>query len=379
MPFYLRNRAAILREMIAQFMALTSQITDFTDGAVARALLETVATQIGKEDYAIYSGIKEAINTSVYKTFNFSLLPPSFASGFERFYGNVLTPQTIPIGTQIQVPGTSQIYTTTAVGTLNPSSPPGSVNYVDVPIISSIVGSVGNTIADTIDALLTPLTFISSINNILPLTNGMDQETDSARFQRFQNFIAGLSRGTAYAIEAAAQGVFIPDVNGNATERVVNALVVEPWKTGGLIGNVFVYIDNGTGTASSALMALVTQVLNGYVAVGGAQIPGYVGAGVKPSYFAVIPCIASIVGAVTISPQAPSVAAVLTAVQQAIGSYVATLQVDDELVLNELIRYALDVTWTEDIDFSLPIANIVPPNGQRVTLIGGTLAITQAV
>lgn len=370
MPFNLRNRQAILRDMVAQFMAITPLITDFTDGAVARALLETVATQIGKEDHAIYDGFKEAIDTAVYKAFSFSQLPPSFTNGIERFFGAPLTPQDIPLGTRVGVPGTNLIYTTTADATMLAGGP-----YVDVPVIASVVGTAGNTIADTIIQLIDPLAFVTSVANILPLNNGTDQETASQRFQRFQDFIAGLSRGTAYSIRAAARGVFIADANGNATERVAYALVYEPWKFGGPIGNVSVYIDNGSGTASPALVALVTNVEEGYVQPGGGLVAGYIGAGVKPLVAAVVSAPISIVGEVEIDPNAPNSAAVLTAVNQAIGNYLSTLQVGDTMIAQQLVRYALDVPWTVDVEFTSPIADVIPVIGQRI--VPGVLNITQ--
>jgi uncharacterized phage protein gp47/JayE len=385
MAFSLRNRQAILRDMVAQLVQIAPEITDYTAGAIARSVLETLATQLGKEDRAIFEGLREAIVVACYKAFQFSRLPASYASGFERFYGSVIVPEVIPAGTQVQIPG-GTVYTTTASGVLLPSS-----GYVDIPVISSVLGSAGNAAADAISSLVDPgiVSFVTGVTNLLPFNNGQDQESDTARFQRFQNFIAGLSRGIAFAIRAAAAACYIADAEGNATERVVTALVVEPWQgngpvgtghgtpptsiiVGGPVGNVFVYVDDGAATASDALVDLVYNTVEGYISGSGALIPGYVAAGVRLMVFAVVPFPVAISAAVSIAP-GYSASAVLAAVQSAIGDYIGSLEVNQELVINEVITAALNVAGTTDIAMATPLVNITPPVGSRVTLSSLTI------
>ena len=372
MAFNLRNNQSILRSMIAQLVLLNPSITDYNEGAVARSIEQSVANEMERLDVDLYNGLNEAIITGTYKNFGFSRLPANFASGLVRLSGTVAGPVSIPIGTLFGVPGTGLVYASNIAETLNVS--PG---FVDVPVICQTLGSDGNTPSNTITSLLSTIPGITSPScvNLSPFLNGFDQETDGQRFQRFQNSIAGLSRGTAYALRAAAEAQYLTDVNGNITERCIFAYIYEPWKFNGIIGNVFVYVDNGGATASPTLLA---QIQN--VEAGSPSVPGVIAAGVRVFTRAVVAYPVNVTATVYVALDYDETL-VLASVSTAISNYFQSLQAGDQLILNEITRAALDVDGTTDFRMSDPVPpnnpsqpNLVPPIGNRITL--GTLTLT---
>jgi len=374
LAFNLRNNQSILRNMIAQLVLLNPAITDYNQGAVARSIEQAVASELERMDVDLYNGLNEAIITGTYKNFSFGRIPANFASGTVRVTAIVGSPQSIPLGTAFGVPGTGLTYASTLAATLNPV--PG---YVDVPVIAQTLGSAGNTPSNTITQILATLTFSGTCTNLTPILNGQDQETDGQRFQRFQKFIAGLSRGTAYSLAAAAEAQYLTDVNGNITERCMYALIYEPWKFNGIIGNVYVFVDNGGATASPTLVAQIQAV-----EAGSPTVPGYIAAGVRVFTKAVVAFPVDVSAQIYILPGYDP-ATVLTNVGTAIANYFSSLRAGDTLIIGQIQRAALDVDGTFAFYRLLPVVTqtnttepliITPPLGNRITL--GALTLTQA-
>lgn len=366
MPFKLRNSKTIAAQMIAQVTAAAPSLTDYSEGAIARAMLESVADEIQLLDESVYSAVREAINTAVYKNFGFSRLPATYALGVARFTAlqTLLVTGVIPIGTQLQVPGSPVIYVTTAAAII---AVPPAPNFVDVPVRALTPGAIGNTPANTITGIISSLNFNASVTNLIPLINGLDQESDAARFNRFQDFIAGLSRATPSALRAAAKACLITDGNGNVLERPQMVLISEPFQSGfGFLGLVNVYIDNGTGTASPTLVALVSDTLNGYVDGGGTEHLGYRAAGVTLNVLAVIPAPLNVFMRVILRAGADPTATIVKA-QNAVIAYLQTLQVDDPAVFAQIEGAAVNAGGIADLVIDAPLKNVVPFFGYRVT------------
>src|SRR6185437_875375 len=113
MSFQLHDFPTIVASMVSQITALNSLVTDMTEGSVTRSLVETVAQEIQRLEFAAFQGITEGINTGTYKNFNFATLPATYASGIVQFQSTAPQNQnnTIPGGASIGVPGTSLTYT----------------------------------------------------------------------------------------------------------------------------------------------------------------------------------------------------------------------------------------------------------------------------
>lgn len=359
--------------MIARITATNPQITDYTEGGVTRSIVEALGEELQDMDEQVYVAIRDAINVGIYKSFNFPKLPASYALGFVRVTATPAlgAPALIPAGSTIfQVPGSPITYISTADATM-----PVSPNFVDIPVRASIAGSVGNTPQNTITAVLTGLGFPATVTNLAPLINGTDQESDAARFNRFQDYIAGLSKGTKFALRAIAKTITILDVNGNILEGVQQALVVETFRLGvsatfpngsGFLGLVQVYIDNGSGTASAALIALVNQALLGYVDIHGAEHDGVIAAGVNLQVLAVIPFVLNINGRIVLlSGSDPTV--VIPAAQTALIAYIETLQVGDVAIWSQLEATVINAGGVADVSIDQPALSVTPPFGKRIT------------
>jgi len=370
--FKIRDFNTITTEMISLIVSTNPGITDFTEGSVTRALVESFGKQIQRLETNVLEGITDSINVSTYQNFNFQRLPASFASGLIRFYTSPVSfPQQIPAGTLVKISNANLVYVVNQ-NTLIPAN----ATFVDTLCTCQTLGSIGNTPANTITYLVSNnLSFITSVNNLNPIINGSDQEADAARATRFQNYLLSLSRGTTISLESAAQNVMILDNNGNILESVAQALVVEPFLTNPSqpVGTINIYIDNGSGTASNAIVAQVINVIAGYVDSSGMEHAGYLAAGVNFNVYAVIPFSVNVSCNLTLQPGAIS-STVVTAVNTAITNYVSSLTIGQPVLFAELISAAINVIGVNNVVFSKPTSDVtVPFNAKAVT---GSIIIT---
>lgn len=366
--------------MLSRLISMTPEITDYTEGAVNRGLIAAVADIIQETDQLIYRGLRDGINTGVYKSFNFARKPPAFASGNELFTipGVLVSPLPVPVGTQVQPRGSSVIYSTTAPGTI-PAGP--GPNSVLIPVIASVAGTVGNTGANTITQIVGSLGATATATNPAPFINGTDQESDSGRFQRFQDFIAGLSKGTQFAIRQIAEQQYITDVNGNITEQVQQALVIEPWKNNGFIGLVNTYIDNGSGTASGVLVAQTLKAIAGFIDGFGITHTGFISAGVRPFVGPVIPARLDITATATLPPGGDPTVLLPNAIS-AITSYIQSLNAGDETILAQIEAAAINAGLLDFIFVQMVLSGIKIPINENIIplfnnrIVAGAIAVT---
>jgi uncharacterized phage protein gp47/JayE len=123
------------------------------------------------------------------------------ATGSATFAINAATTYDIqiPLGTQVVAPsliGQGNIpFTTTSPAILS-----AGTTSIEVPVIATLPGSIGNVKADSIVQLSTPLVGITSVTNEKDFNNGVDPETDSQLKQRFVN--------TAFSNFAGTNGKF---------------------------------------------------------------------------------------------------------------------------------------------------------------------------
>lgn len=370
MAFAPRDFNTIVAEMTSQVVATNPGLTDFTTGSVIRSFIETVAKQIQRLETNTFEGILDGVSVGTYQNFNFTRLPATFASGLITFNATPQTsPQTIPANTVVQVPNTNLTYTSNQNTIL-----PANATSVQVLCTSNVLGSAGNTPENTITQLVSAVPNITSITNNAPIINGDDQESDAARISRFQNYILSLSRGTIIALESAAQNVNLTDANGNILEKVSQALVVEPFLTdsGKPIGQIQIYVDNGSGTASSTLVNQVSNVIFGYVDSNGFEHPGYLAAGVEAKVIAVTPFTVNVTCTLTLQPGA-NAGTVSTNAQTAMTTYIQSLTISQPVLIAQLTSAAINTVGVTNISFSTPSGDTAVPLGQKA--VAGTFTI----
>ena len=177
---------------------------------------------------------------------------------------------TIPIGTKIQTAG-GIVFTTTAVGTITPTSPqqivPHGVGRDSnlTSIVADVGGTDGNVSSNTIIKFVQKPAGVDEVTNTLTLY-GADQESDDAFRNRIKLFVASLARSTVNAIESGVLGNQDPDTGqtilfSHAVEDIVDR------------GEVTLYIDDGTGSAESTAETKGTELGGAYQWAGGTANP----------------------------------------------------------------------------------------------------------
>lgn len=282
--------ADVSSQMLAAMAALTGVPTDYNRGSQVRTFSEAagaVMEQQGVWDQAlafqtiVYGamatlGIFPGIAVPSSGTFRFA---SSLASGAPPVGQNVA----IPLGTIVSTTGGIQ-FQTSAAGLLAS----GSV-YTDVTITAVNGGVAGNVPPGAINQIVNGLAYPLVGVNVSGTGGGSDAETPSQTQARYAAARAAIPGSTPSSIANAAIGV---SASGTG-EQVMFSTLYEPWIT---MGSGFVgwtlYIDNGTGMASSGLIDAVIQVLSGSGMASGTF--GYRDAGVPYAVSGVTPTIAAV-------------------------------------------------------------------------------------
>lgn len=374
--FQIKDFGSIAASLINVIRATSSKITDFNRGSVVRTMLEATAAELEELYLQMFVGLREAIPVSVYQTFGFEALPAVAASGAIRFStgGSLATAEIqIPAGTVVRVPGSSLSYATVETASILIGN-----SYVDVLAAASAPGAAGNTAASTITELAASISGVSTVTNPAPLVNGRDEETDEERRVRFGAYIAALARGTKSAIEYGAKDARLTDTTGTVIEYVASALVVEPWLTDNTqpISLVRVYVHNGAGATSGALVTRAQQVIDGYIDAGGAAVPGWKAAGVQCIVQAASDVAVNVTGELVLETGAdgPSVTANCV---DAIKSHLQRLGVGEDVRLSELVAIIRrDVAGVYNVSLTAPTADTAI--AQSAKAVPGTITLTVA-
>lgn len=376
MTFQIKDAVSIAASHINLARSMQDRVTDFGVGSKARTLLEAPAIELDMLYQAMFHGLVDAIEVSVYQSFGFGQLPASAAYNFVRFAVDAApdTPIAVPAGTQVQVSGGTVKYVTRTGATIvAPATDVSVLAYCDT------AGSVGNTAADTITEWAdTPVDGIAAITNPAAFVNGADLETPDARKARFQAYIQSLGKGQVAALRYAALQCALADDTGTVIERVAYAYVDEPWEAEPdtyPIGLVNVYIHNGAGATSAELVALVKRTLDGYWADADTPVMGWKAAGAHVDVYAASEIGVNVAGALVIA-DGYAAASVIAAASAAATAYIQSIPQGGTFVLSELVaRLKRDVAGVASVIISLPDnTDIGFAPGQKP--MPGTIALT---
>lgn len=354
--------------------AVTTKITDFNPGSVARTLIEAPAAEMDELYQNVLIGLKEAIPVSVFSAFGFDTIAAVAASGVVRFSTGgppAATAITVPVGTVVKVPGTSRSFATQAVGTIEIGQ-----SYVDILVAAQSAGVSGNTANGTVTELSTAVTGVASVTNPAPFTNGREAETDEERKERFRAYISTLARGTKAAIVYGAKTAKLVDSEGLTTELVAHANVIEPYVDTPTdpISLVNLYIHNGSSATSSDLVNETKKIIDGYTASDGTAVPGWKAAGVKVVVAAAADVAVNVTANLTVTTVGVESAAIASAVE-AVKAYIQGLDVGETVVRSELIAIIMrDVPNVYNVSLSAPASDVTCTASQKA--IPGTVTIT---
>jgi uncharacterized phage protein gp47/JayE len=371
MAFQVKDFASISASCINYLKSIQTAITDFRIGAIARTIMEAVAMELEELYQQMFVGLREAIPTAIYTSFDFPKLAAVAASGNVRV---TITAQAadvkIPSGTIFTPVGAALTFASRADVTVA-----AGATYADVYVTCATAGTSGNLPAATSFSLQPQPSGYVSAANTGAFTTGTDDETDAQQKARFVSYINSLQRGTVAAVKYGLSIANVTDANGIIIEQVVASNVVEPWITDNTqpVGYVQAYIHNGVNGASADLLAQAKQVVYGYYKTDGTAVPGYKAAGARVDITAATVISVNVTG--TIFVASGYVAAdVKTSVQNAISNYLTELNVGVPAQYATLVQLAMDTPGVSDFALASPTSNTSLSVSQKV--MPGTLNLT---
>ncbi len=272
MSVTVKKKSQITREAIDTFLANQNEITDVLPGTPEHDLIEAVFATEGEslyravvsatDDFYIRTAAGDALDNRALD-YGLTRVLTSAATGLARFTGT--TGSTIPAGTKIQVPATSEsaavVYSTDLAATIPPAA-----TTVDVQVTAEVAGTAGNTSANTITEFLSGVPAgITAVTNPQRFNNGTDRESDESLRQAIFDFYTSLTRGTKFSIDFAARRV----------GGVLRSFFKENTPTA---GEGILYHDTGSATVTDQVRDAVKAVIEGD---GSEENRGYLPAGTK--------------------------------------------------------------------------------------------------
>lgn len=282
--------------MLAIMAALNGQATDYNQGSQIRTLAESIGSIVDMEGVAGQALAMQALVYGAMSLFNISqpqLIPATGTVTFATSIpvsGAPNAPYAVPIpsGTLVQTNGGIQFATTVAAILAS------GTNSVNVGVIAfNSGGANGNVPAGAIIGNpLTPVGYPLFVTNSAATEGGTNAGSQSNALALFTAKANSLGLCSPVAIANAAIGV---QASGTG-EIVMFANCFEPWLAAGSgagsgTAGFTLYVDNGTGTASSSLIAAAQAWITGSVAT---NQSGYRPGGVPFTVAAVTPVYASV-------------------------------------------------------------------------------------
>lgn len=334
MAFQVKDFRSIVASMLNHLRSTQNRLTDFNVGSVARSLVEAPAIEIDELYQQMFIGLKEAIPVATFNSFGFPRLSAVAASGRIRI---TLTPSDedvlVSAGTRFAVIGEDLSYLSVGDVTV-----PAGSTVADILVRAAAPGRAGNISAGKQFELQPGLATLVGATNPSAIVNGEDAESDSARKIRFARYIAALQRGTVAAIEYGLTTAQLVDADGEVTERVRFASVVEPYKDDPTapISLVQSYLHNGSAPVSSALLEEAQRVIHGYTREDGVKVAGWKSAGVHVEIYPATEKLVGFSGTLAVERgfHGPTVAAQAT---ERASSYIQALAIGDTAIAVELI------------------------------------------
>lgn len=357
MAFAVKRFNTILTDMITTMVALQDAITDFNEGSITRSTFEAIALEIEADYIKTRVGFGVELKEVPFYAFDFPKEGAQYAGGDVVFTRTGTTGDvTIPTGTILSTSDGVQ-FETTAQGTIldgNTESAAVSVTAIDE-------GADGNVSANTIIIIVTTIAGVDGVYNSAAMTGGLDEENSDEHMGRFRDFIEGLGQANVAGLITGAKQV----------EGVRSASVVEHFPP--VSGyNVTVYVDDGAGNASQAMVDAVTAIL---VGDGTASNPGYKGGGINLRTLAPTKINIAVTVVLTVSGTISEEATTYLA-EQALFDYVNNLSIGADVIRNKIIDVLMGVQGVIDLTLTLPSGNTVIGNDQIARTSSSIINIT---
>lgn len=266
-----KNYATLINDFSSAVQGSASALLNFVVGSILRAIGQAVASVAMWLQGIILqlltvTRLASSSGTDVdsfLADFKLTRIPAVQAIGpvtFSRATPTIAT--AIPVGAVVVSGDGSQSFVVIADAN-NPAYSAGFNSYPLAVGISSINATVqavnggtgGNVSAGGISILQTGIPGVDTVSNPSSFTTGINQETDAAAKVRFQNYLSSLFNASEQALTFA-----IDAVNQNIQVQIVEQPLGFP--------NVLLYVDDGSGSISAALVSAASVAANRVRAAG---------------------------------------------------------------------------------------------------------------
>jgi uncharacterized phage protein gp47/JayE len=321
--------ADVAAELLAYQTGQTGVVSDSNPGSQIRSLGEGIGNVCEVEGVAAQAVAFQSMTYGCWAAFQITPNPARQSVVPLTYYtiGGVATQNVVILaGSVVQTVGGTQFVTLDAAVLVEGNS------SVTVPGQAVQAGAAGNAGANTITVIVSGIPYPLTVTNLSAATGGVNQEPISGTQARFASAVQEIGLSSPVAIANAAIGVQSP----SSTETVLYATCVEPGVNPNLplanqTAGWVLYIDNGSGTASSALINAVIAKLDGVYPTQS----GYRDAGVPFQVTAVVPVFYSVSVTGTLSDVTQD-SSLDGAVQTNVQAYEATLQFGQPALLAQL-------------------------------------------
>ncbi len=344
MPLPLQSFSEIVQKQAAAIQSVSTQLTDFTEGSVLRAIVESnagnsiwiqslISALLAVARLQTSSG--NDVDTFI-QQFGYSRELAVAATGNVTFSRTITTSLSyIPASTTRVQTSLNQTIFQTYIVTSHPNYDPATNSYVmglgissiTVPVKCVVAGSVGNVEVGAIDTINSVLTNVNNVTNAAAFTNGSDQADDPTAKADFVLYLQGLSKGTKAAIASAV--VSVPGVTRyKIVENENESAQVQ-------LGYFFVVIDNGLGTISDQIR---DQVVAAVELVRGLSIQFNIDKATPAS-----PGISAIAASLTVdTADSATRAAITAAIKANLVSFIGSLPINGTLYYTRLAQIIYD-------------------------------------
>lgn len=276
MNLNLKGFSQLVQDMGAALQSSATNLVDISVGSVVRAIFEANASVVLWLQWLLLNVLQTTrASTSRGSDLDSWMLdfgqiriaaePSTGMVTFSRFVANL--PASIPVGTVVKTTDGSQSFTVSEdvyLSTWQPSSLsymlPGGIASLDLPVTCSVGGSAGNVLAGTITVIAASLPGVDLVTNANPFSSGADAESDQAFRNRFQSYLASLSRATVTAVQNAI---------ANVRQNLDIAIRENSASDGSVeIGSFLITVDDGTGYPSSALLSAIANAVDAVRPIG---------------------------------------------------------------------------------------------------------------
>ena len=339
MPIQIRQYSEMVSSALAAVATRSGVLLDLEPGSVVRAILEAALMQdlylqvlvLQVQSAGRASTASGDDLDSFFADFGFPRLPATHNIGqatFSRFTANGSSP-TVPVGATIQSNAGQIGYKVVA----DPSNPaysealtgfvmPADGTTVTATIQAVVPGSASNVMAGVLTVFTSAIPGVDQVVNLQPINGAKDAETDTVYRARFVKFLNSLSKATSAAIDTAIEEV----QQGFSWIKLENQTPDGQPRP----GFFSVVAEDGSGglpaSASAAIAAAIDDVR-----------PFTVGFGVfAPTVVTVSVALNAILG-----PGADG-AAVRSAIQDAVASYLTELDIGASVYHSRIVHLAMD-------------------------------------